>query len=213
MGFVLQDRDILILQQITKFRFLLSRQIKCLCGFSGQRACDRRISKLIDEGLLERKYFIYGIPALYFVTVKAKKLYELKFITKNVRIENIRHDILNIDTAIYLIHAKNIPENTIVSERQIKHLAGFGGVGSKHIPDQMYTFKGKTCCVEIELNLKQYAKLYKNVQDNYLNYDKQLWFIDVTKKKLIENMQKLKERYSDIFIFDIKEVTEYVKNI
>ena len=70
----IQKRDFLILQQITKYRFLLSRQIKILAGFAGQRSCDRRLKKLIDNGFIQRKYFIYGISGLYFATGKAKKI-------------------------------------------------------------------------------------------------------------------------------------------
>lgn len=211
MGFILQDRDIQILQQITKYRFLLSRQIKVLCNFSGQRACDRRTKKLIDNGLLEKKHFLYGIPSLYFTTEKAKTLHGLAYITKNVRIENINHDVLVIDSAIYLAGVKGIPEKDIVSERQIKNQFGFGK--SRHVPDLLYDFNDKKCCVEIELNVKQYSKLYKNVKENYDAYDYQIWFIDFSKEKLVENLNKLRIRYSSIITIDIGEVMAYVKSI
>lgn len=41
----LNERDLNILNEITKWRFMLGRQIKILCGFQGQRACDRRLKK------------------------------------------------------------------------------------------------------------------------------------------------------------------------
>ena len=71
---ILNERDIKIINEIQHWRFLLSRQIKVLGGFNGQRACDRRIKKLIEAGYIERKYIIHGIPRLYFITQKAVKL-------------------------------------------------------------------------------------------------------------------------------------------
>lgn len=47
---ILNERDIKIINEIQHWRFLLSRQIKVLGGFNGQRACDRRIKKLIEAG-------------------------------------------------------------------------------------------------------------------------------------------------------------------
>ena len=71
---ILTQRDVDIITSIQKWRFLLSRQIRVLCGFSGQRACDRRLKKLIEAGYIERRHYIYGIPRLYFVTRKAVKM-------------------------------------------------------------------------------------------------------------------------------------------
>ncbi|MBS5084072.1 MAG: hypothetical protein E7B11_07780 [Clostridiales bacterium] len=212
MGFILQNRDIQILQQVTKYRFLLSRQIKVLCGFSGQRSCDRRTKKLIDEGLLEKKHFLYGIPALYMATEKAKRHFDLRYITKNLRVEHIEHNILAIDTAIYLIEKCKIYNSDIISERQIKNDCGFGK--PQHIPDLVYTDRvNKKCCVEIELNVKQFDKLKKNILQNYKTYDKQLWVVDTTKEKIVENLKKIQIRYSDIIIQDMEEVKTYVKTL
>ena len=47
---VLTERDVKIIKEIQHWRFLLSRQIKTLGGFNGQRACDRRLKKLIEAG-------------------------------------------------------------------------------------------------------------------------------------------------------------------
>lgn len=212
MGFKLQNRDIQILKQVTKYRFLLSRQIKILCGFSGQRACDRRTKKLIDEGLLEKKHFLYGIPALYMTTEKAKRHFDLGYVTNNIRVEHINHNILAIDTAIYLIENIGLLDSNIISERQLKNQYGFGK--PQHVPDLVYTDKGnKKCCVEIELNIKQFDKLKKNVLQNYKSYDKQLWVVDITKEKIVENLKKIQIRYSDIIIQDMEEVKTYVKTL
>lgn len=211
MGFILQERDKLILQQVTKYRFLLSRQIKILCNFTGQRSCDRRTRKLIDEGLLEKKHFLYGVPALYLVTEKAKRIFDLGYITKNIRVEYIKHDILVIDTAIYLNKKFGIPLENIKSERQIKHGLGFGN--PKHVPDLLYKDNNKTYCVEIELSVKTYKNLENNVRLNSRNYNKEIWYIDTTKTKLVENLDKLKIIFGKVVVIDINEVIEYVKTL
>lgn len=211
MEFILQDRDIQILQQVTKYRFLLSRQIKTLCGFSGQRACDRRTKKLCDNGFLEKKHYIYGVPALYMTTEKAKRKCDLMYITKSIRIEHIVHDVLVIDTAIYLMENRGVNDNEIISERQIKNSLGFGK--QQHVPDLVFELNKNKYCVEIELNVKQYNKLKGNVLANYKDYDKQIWFIDTSKKNLVENLNKIKARYNNIEIVDIEKVKAYVKKI
>lgn len=211
MGFILQDRDIQILQQITKYRFLLSRQIKILCNFSGQRTCDRRTKKLADNGLLEKKHFLYGVPALYMTTEKAKRICDLRYITKSIRIEHIIHDVLAIDTAIYLMGDRGVHNNEIISERQIKNSLGFGK--QQHVPDLVFELNKNKYCVEIELNVKEFNKLKKNVLANYKDYYRQIWFIDTSKNKLVENLNKLKERYHNIEIVDIEKVKAYVKKI
>lgn len=212
MGFILQNRDIQILQQVTKYRFLLSRQIKILCNFTGQRSCDRRTRKLIDEGLLEKRHFLYGVPALYMATEKAKRHFDLGYITNNIRVEHINHNILTIDTVIYLIKKYGVHDSDIISERQLKNQFGFGK--PQHIPDLVYTdIENKKYCVEIELNIKTFDKLKKNILHNYKFYDKQLWFVDTTKLKIVENLKKIQIRYSDIIILDIKEVITYVKTL
>lgn len=211
MGFILQERDKLILQQVTKYRFLLSRQIKILCNFTGQRSCDRRTRKLIDEGLLEKKHYIYGVPALYMTTEKAKRICDLRYITKSIRIEHIIHDVLAIDTAIYLMGDRGVHNNEIISERQIKNSLGFGK--QQHVPDLVFELNKNKYCVEIELNVKEFNKLKKNVLANYKDYYRQIWFIDTSKNKLVENLNKLKARYHNIEIVDIEKVKAYVKKI
>lgn len=171
----------------------MSRQIKILGGFNGQRACDRRLAKLIEAGYIERKHFIYGIPRLYFVTQKAVRLLDLEYYTSNIRVEQIIHDIAVIDTAINLIFNDGIDRISIITERDLKHRAGFGN--PKHFPDFIYTKDGKTCCVEIELSAKKPTTLERNIKSNYKQYDFQKWFIPSDKPKIIDNVSKIGKKY------------------
>jgi len=208
---VLTQRDVDIITSIQRWRALLSRQIKVLCGFSGQRACDRRLKKLIEAGYIERKHFIYGIPRLYFVTRKAVKLLDLEYYTPNIRIEQITHDIAVIDTAIYLINNEGVEKSSITTEREMKHKAGFGN--PKHFPDFIYfTKENKTFCVEVELSAKKPTTLERNIKNNYKVYDVQRWFIPSDRQKVIDNVKALGEKYG-VKIEPLEKVVLYVKGV
>ena len=208
---VLTQRDVEIITSIQKWRFLLSRQIKVLCGFSGQRACDRRLKKLIEAGYIERKHFIFGVPRLYFVTRKAVKLLDLEYYTPNVRIEQITHDIAVIDTAIYLIKNEGVEKSSITTEREMKHKAGFGN--PKHFPDFIYyTKENKTFCVEVELSAKKPTTLERNIKNNYKVYDVQRWFIPSDRQKVVDNVKSIGEKYG-VKIEPLEKVVGYVKGV
>lgn len=208
MNIQLTNRDTVIMQEISRWRFLLSRQIKHLAGFSGQRACDRRLAKLIDANFIERRKYLYGVPSLYFVTRKASKLFNLDFYTEHIRIEQITHDIATIDTAIYFIKAKNIDRETLMTERMLKHIYGFGQ--SPHQPDFTYKADSKTICVEVELTEKAKATLERNVKNNFMNYHKQIWTVPKDKVKIVSNLTELSKEYP-LEIIMLEEVKNFVK--
>lgn len=210
VGLRLVERDREIMREVGRWRFLLGRQIRVLCGFDGQRACDRRLKKLIDAEYLERKYYIFGIPGLYFVTKKAVEIFSLDFFTPKIRIEQIEHDIAVIDTAIYLT-SKGINLKDITTERELKHINGFGN--PKHEPDFIYKKEGKTYCVEVELSAKKQYTLEKNIKDNYIKYDTQQWFIPEGKIKIMEYIKKVGNKYSNVAIIPLEEVRKYVKTL
>lgn len=210
MGFRLVERDYKIMSEVVRWRFCLGRQIRILAGFEGQRACDRRLAKLIDAGYLKREYFIYGIPGLYMITPKAKDFFNLEFYTPNIRIENIQHDIYVIDTAMYLIH-NGIDSNSITTERQLKNKDGFGN--PKHQPDFIYNHDDKTYCVEVELSIKKKDTLDKNIKDNYLKYDFQKWIIPNDRVKISEYVLEASNKYPNIEMIPLDTVKEYVKKI
>ena len=211
MRLKLTERDMAIMHEITRWRFLLARLIKILCGFSSQRACDRRVKKLIDAGYIERKYLVVGIPRLYMVTRKAVQTFGLSYYTPNVRIEQIQHDISVVDTYIYLKHFRDIDSASVVTERDLRHRAGFGK--PQHYPDFTFVHEGKTYCVEVEISEKQYATLEKNLKKNFQNYDEQIWVIPSNKPKITENVKSIGKKYGGIEIIPLERVIEYVRNI
>jgi len=210
MGFLITERDYKIMHEITRWKFLLGRQIRVLGGFSGQRACDRRIRKLIDAGYIEGRHYIYGIPRLYFVTRKAVQIFGLGYYTPSVRLDAIIHDIAVIDTAIYVID-RGVDSKSIVTERDLRNRAGFGR--ARHFPDFYYVVDNTTYCVEVEMSEKSVTALAKNIKSNYTNYDIQRYFIPSDKVKIIENVERLEKDYPNIAIIPLEEVTEYVRDL
>ena len=207
---IFTERDVKIIREIQHWRFLLSRQIRVLCGFSGQRACDRRLKKLLEAGYIERRHYIYGVPRLYFVTKKAVKLLNLEYYTQDIRIEQIIHDIAVVDTAIYLINNTDVDATSITTERDLKHKAGFGK--PKHFPDFVYTKDNKTFCVEVELSAKKTSTLERNIKNNYKGFDFQQWFVPSDRQKVVENVQAIGRRYG-VEITPLERVIEYVRSL
>lgn len=204
------DRDLKILHEITRWRFLLSRQIRILCGFTSQRACDRRLAKLIEAGYITRKHYIYGVPRLYTVTPKSVKIFALDYFTPHIRIEQIPHDVATVDTGIHLIFHEGIDSASIITERELKHEAGFGST-NKHFPDLVYTKDNKTVCVEIELSAKKLTTLERNMKNNYKAFDFQLWFVPNDRPKVVANVKSIGKKYG-VEITPLERVIEYVKN-
>ena len=46
----IMERDKKIMREIDRWRVCLGRHIRALAGFTGQRACDRRLRELIEAG-------------------------------------------------------------------------------------------------------------------------------------------------------------------
>ena len=116
---ILVDRDYRIMEDIERFRFCLSRHIKLLAGFEGQRACDRRLKILIESGYIDRKKILYGVPSVYFLTHKGKMLIGANKRQDKIRVEKIPHDIAVVDAAIYFMLKYNVKPDEIITEKKI----------------------------------------------------------------------------------------------
>lgn len=207
----LVERDYAIMRELERWRFCLGRHIKVLAGFNGVRACDRRLSKLIEAGYIERKKVLYGVPSLYMLTHKGKKLIGAVARVEKIRVEQITHDITVLDTAIYFIKSYKVKSETIVTEKDLHKSDGFGV--RKHQPDLVIHDKGKTFCIEVELTLKASAKVVKNIENNYLIYDSQIWIVPKTQHKIRELITANKDRYTNISIIDVEKIQEFMKDV
>lgn len=200
----LTDRDLLILREIGRFRCVLGRHIKELVNFTGIRACDRRLKILIDNGYLERQKIIYGLPYIYTLTSKSKKLLNHALREEKIRIEQIKHDVTVIDILIAFIKQKRMTLNDVFSEKELHRNDGFGT--RKHKPDFIFIEKNKIIAVEVELSLKSFDRLLNNIKDNVLNYDMQIWVIERRNLKLTNTFDRLKEQYANFEIVYLEDV-------
>ena len=205
-----EERDKLILREVERWRVCGSRHIKFLAGFTGQRATDRRLKILIEAEYLERKKYLYGVPSIYFVTPKGKKLIQSNARPEKVKIEQIVHDMTVLDTAIYFMHKENISLNDITTEKQLHQLDGFGM--RKHRPDFIYTKNNETNCVEVEMSLKSKPRFESIIKDNFLDYDTQFWIVPDTQSKIKQILADNQMIYANTEIINLEEVKKYVSN-
>jgi len=207
---VILDRDRRIIREIDRWRVCLGRHIKELGGFSGQRACDRRLRKLVQAGYISKERILYGVAGIYSITTKGAKLEGMgnsksKVRKKRkIRVDQIMHDIAVVDTAIYLSKRFEIPYGSMRTELELHRLDGFGI--RKHRPDFVYKHGGKTICVEIELALKSKSRFEANISDNFMAYDKQIWVVPDLECKIARTLENSKVKYTNIEILELNQI-------
>ena len=204
---MLVDRDYKIMQELSRWRFALGRHIKALADFPSIRTTDRRLSILTKAGYIERKKIMYGVPYMYTLTAKGASLIGKPEVSGKIRIEQIQHDIAVLDSVIYFIRTQNISLAEIITEREMHGLDGFGV--RKHHPD--YIFKNVQVCVEIELTLKAKARLLKNVENNFREYEKQIWIVPDTEHGIIEIINKSMSKYTGVELLPLEVVQDFVR--
>ncbi len=205
-GFRLVERDYIIFQEVARWRIITGKQICTLAGFSGQRACDRRLKKLIEAGFLTRQRIIYGIPGIYSLTRTAKALIGASERTEKIRLEQISHDITVLNTAIYFNKVKRIPFADMKTEKQLHQQDGFSN--RRHRPDFIYHQNGKTTCVEVELSLKNKDRLEKNIKQDFVNYDFTYWVVPDIESKIAQIVVKNRIAYPTMEILELREIKE-----
>jgi len=205
---VLMDRDYEILREVERWRVCLGRHIKSLVGFTGERACDRRLKMLIDAGYMERSHILYGVPGVYTLTHKAKVLLALNPKKERIKADTIVHDIAVLDTAIYMLCRYNISRSDILTEKELHMKDGFSN--RKHNPDFIFNKDGLKHCVEVELSHKAKDRFIRNVKSNYMKYDRQIWVLPMSDKR--NRMLLTKSGYTDIEIIDCEVIRDYIRN-
>ena len=205
---ILTDRDFEILKLVYKFKFCLGRHLKVLGNFTGQRSTDRRLRLLVDIGYLTRKKYLFGIPYLYTLTHKGRILLGANKREDKIRIDRITHDIYVLDSVIYFRDKYNLVFSDIESEKELHIKDGFGA--RQHRADFVFFYDDKKHAVEIELNAyKTKERLEKNVRDNYMGYDKQIWIID--NKKTFTMLKNFTNEYSNIELISLEVILQYIK--
>ena len=205
----LVERDYEMFIEIERWRFCLGRHLSEFL-FSCKRTCDRRTKTLIDADYLERRKIIYGVASIYSLTYKAKMLIGANKRQDKVRVDRIIHDIAVIDTAIYFVRKFGISLKDITTEKQLHSKNGFSV--RNHYPDFIFTKDDKTTCVEVELTLKAKGKFEKNIRNNFLTYDAQVWVCG-TDPRISGFLEDSKMEFSNIEIMKIEEVKKYVSEL
>ena len=205
------ERDKLILREVERWRVCGSRHIRFLAGFSGQRATDRRLKLLIEAEYLERRKYLYGVPSIYFVTSKGKKLIQSNARLEKVKIEQIVHDMTVLDSAIYFMQKENLSLQDITTEKQLHQSDGFGM--RKHRPDFTFTKNDEITCVEVEMTQKSKTRLFNIIKDNFMDYDNQIWIVPESQSVIYRILKDNQKFYTNIQIIPLKEITDYFNQI
>jgi len=191
-----------ILRLVYRFKFALGRHVRVLIGFTGSRASDRRLKALVEAEYLSRKKYLYGVPYLYTLTHKGRILIGANKREHKIRLEQISHDILVLDSLIYFIKKYGLALADIESERELHIKDGFGS--RKHQPDFVFSYEDKGYAVEVELTPKSKANLEKNVRNNYLNYDYQIWLTNDS--KVLSMLKDFQIQYSNMRVIKLEEI-------
>lgn len=210
IGFRLVERDREVFREVDRWRVITGRQISAVAGFSGQRACDRRLKKLIEAGYLTRQRILYGLPSIYFLTRKAKLLIDVPDKPEHIRLEQISHDITVLNTAIYFHQVKAIPFGDMQTEKQLHQQDGFGN--RRHRPDFIYSKDNKTTCVEVELSLKNKNRLEENIKQDFANYDFSFWVVPDMECKIAQIISQSRTAYPTIEILELREMKEVLEH-
>jgi len=199
------ERDYLILRTAYRFKFCLGRHLKVLADFTGQRATDRRLRALTESGYIARRKYLYGLPYLYTLTHKGRTLIGANKREDKIRVDRIAHDIYVVDAVIFFIKKYHLCLQDISTEKELNIKNGFGT--RKHQPDFVFSHDSTRYAVEVELNPKAKERQEKNVKDNYLAYDTQIWVTD--DKAVFERIQRFMNVYGNIKLIDLKEVLKH----
>ena len=198
------ERDKKIMREIDRWRVCQGRHIRELVGFEGQRACDRRLRKLTVAGYIKREKILYGVAGIYSNTIRANKIKNLPGVNRKIRVEQIIHDVAVVDTAIFFHKEHGIRYEDIKTEIELHRQDGFGV--RKHRPDFTFRDDDKVVCVEVELVLKAKDRFEKNIKDNFLNYDRQIWIVPDLDGKIANILEDSKTAYPNIEILELGEI-------
>jgi len=206
-GLVLVDRDKKIIREIDRWRVVQGRHIRALTSFQGERACDRRLRKLVSAGYIKREKILYGVAGIYSNTLSGAKVAGLPTAGRKIRLEQIFHDISVLETAIYFNGKYGVAFEDMQTEIELHRIDGFGI--RKHRPDFVFTKDDKKICVEVELTLKSKDRFIQNIYDNFMKYDTQFWIVPDRNSKIAVILNQQNELYPNIEIIEMKEVEEW----
>lgn len=199
-------RDMQILRHLLDFRFLSTNQIYDLMRLSGQeidlRYLQRKLRTLCEQGIVDRsrniiyQAYIYNLNDFGYQEFNEGVKRHIKFGGRNMK-----HELLVVDTLIYLCTYLNysftdyvteeelllddieiVEEESVFTSEVIKKMKG----NKKHLGDLVFS---NEIVVEVEISRKRKSRLFTNLEQNKKNYKKQIWVI-YEHDKYIENVIK-----------------------
>lgn len=198
------ERDYLTLNMIYRFGFCFGRHISFLANFPSARTCDRRLKLLVDNGYLFRKKVFYGLPYLYYLTKDGMRLIHVTPRDEMIRVDKIHHDMTVLDCLPYFIKRYGFTFDTMTTERELHRKDGFGV--RKHHPDIVFQKDDKTYAIEFELSKKATVRLVHNIEQNYLNYDVQIWVIPASQSGILNILTSSLEKYDNIEVMILESL-------
>lgn len=200
----LMERDYLILNMIYRFGFCLGRHVSFLANFPSARTCDRRLKLLVDHGYLLRKKVFYGLPYLYYLSKDGMRLIHVTPRDEMVRVDKIHHDMTVLDCLPYFIKRYGFTLDTMTTERELHRKDGFGV--RQHHPDIVFQKDDETYAIEFELSKKATVRLVHNIEQNYLNYDVQIWVISASYMSIKNILTSSLEKYDNIEVMTLESL-------
>lgn len=210
-------RDMQILRHLLDFRFLSTNQIYDLMRLSGQeidlRYLQRKLRTLCEQGIVDRsrniiyQAYIYNLNDFGYQEFNEGVKRHIKFGGRNMK-----HELLVVDTLIYLCTYLNYSFNDYVTEEDlllddieiVEEESVFTSEvikkmkdNKKHLGDLVFS---NETVVEVEISRKRKSRLFTNLEQNKKNYKKQIWVI-YEHDKYIENViKKFDEEIQIIYI-------------
>jgi hypothetical protein len=200
----LMERDYIILNMIYRFGFCFGRHVAFLANFPSARTCDRRLKLLVDNGYLFRKKVLYGLPYLYYLTKDGMRLIHVTPRNETIRVDKIHHDMTVLDCLPYFIKHYGFTFDTMTTERELHCKDGFGV--RQHHPDIVFQKDGESYAIEFELSKKATVRLIHNIEQNYLNYDVQIWVIPASQSSTWNILTSSLEKYDSIEVMTLESL-------
>jgi len=91
------------------------------------------------------------------------------------------------------------------SERELHIKDGFGL--RQHHPDFLFRRDDKIFAVEVELTPKSKLRVEKNIRDNYIKYDAQIWL--TSSNKTFALISQIADAYTNIKVMRLEEALSY----
>lgn len=199
----LQERDLKILREVSRWRFLLGRHVVGLCDFPSQSTASRRLKLLLEGKYLKRQHVLYGFPALYTLAHKGRVAIGANKREDKVNVALIPHNVAVLDVATYF-HEQGIPLDEFVTEKELHISDGFAS--RQHHPDFVFTKAGTNIAVEVELSLKSLDKLRNNIKTNFIEYEGQVWLVEKRNSKIARTILEETQHYNDIQVLYLNEI-------